>query len=227
LKALAVMVDGRMTHEELVVDDPAEIQASGGRGSAEPGAVDTDGRQTAVGSRLRAARRGRYSVEQLAARSGVSAGSISLIERGRGNPSLSTLIKLAHALDIPLESLFQPSPRPSSGVVRAGEGMRMLLGPSREQPLTYEVLTPNLRGRLTMIRTRIPPGASSGRHPLVHPGEEIIHVVEGSLQLRVADETYLITPGDTVTFDSGMPHGWQNAGGDHVTLLSAMSPPLF
>src|SRR6185437_8258476 len=58
-----------------------------------------------LGRLIRSARGERYSLEALAARSGVSAGLLSQIERGIGNPSFQTL-RVAHALDIPVAELL-------------------------------------------------------------------------------------------------------------------------
>ena len=60
-----------------------------------------------VGKVVRDARRGRFSVEDLSARAGVSSGLISQVERGLGNPSVTTLLKLARALDLPLNAFFE------------------------------------------------------------------------------------------------------------------------
>src|SRR5690348_2456589 len=59
-----------------------------------------------LGRLIRSARGERFSLEALAARSGVSAGLLSQIERGIGNPSFQTLLRVAHALDIPVAELL-------------------------------------------------------------------------------------------------------------------------
>src|ERR1700748_2596001 len=64
------------------------------------------GEMSRLGRILRAARGDRYSLETLAERSGVSTGLLSQIERGIGNPSFQTLLRVAHALDIPVAALL-------------------------------------------------------------------------------------------------------------------------
>src|ERR1700760_2093438 len=59
-----------------------------------------------LGRLIRLARGERYSLDALAARSGVSAGLLSQIERGIGNPSFQTLLPVAPALDIPVAALL-------------------------------------------------------------------------------------------------------------------------
>lgn len=59
----------------------------------------------ALGAAVRRLRRGRFTLAQLAERSGVSVGLLSLIERGRGNPSINTLASIADALEVSLPDL--------------------------------------------------------------------------------------------------------------------------
>ena len=53
---------------------------------------------------------GRYTIESLAERTGLSAGTISQLERGLGNPSFGTLVRLSYALDISLRTMFNGAP---------------------------------------------------------------------------------------------------------------------
>jgi len=59
----------------------------------------------ALGKAVRRARAGRYTIAQLSQRSGISAGLLSLVERGRGNPSINTLGSIAEALGVSLPEL--------------------------------------------------------------------------------------------------------------------------
>ncbi len=77
---------------------------------------------------IRGARQGRYSLDELAGKSGVSAGLISQIERGLGNPSVVTLTKLAYALDLSIGSVFPP-PHPGWAPVLRGGHRSHELGP--------------------------------------------------------------------------------------------------
>lgn len=64
-----------------------------------------------LGRALRRARHGRFTVAQLSERSGVSAGLIGLIERGKGNPAINTIGAIATALDVPLHALIEAAMR--------------------------------------------------------------------------------------------------------------------
>ena len=140
------------------------------RRSAE--AVDT------IGEVIRAARAGRFSIEELAAASGVSAGLISQTERGLGNPSVVTLTKLAYALGLSMSSFFATPG--SDGVVVRADARNRLVMPLSE--LVYELLTPTVHGRLGMVRTTVAPSFCNRDEPFQHPGEECVHLLRGSLR---------------------------------------------
>jgi len=110
-----------------------------------------------LGEMIRRARSGRFTVQELARRAGIAAGSLSQIERGKGNPSFRTLQKIADALGLRIGDLVEAATSTTRGpmVVRRHERARLQVG---YDGLIYELLTPNLRGSLEMLQTRIPPG---------------------------------------------------------------------
>src|SRR5689334_3947390 len=86
-----------------------------------PTRAPTEALMATVGIQLRALRKMRgLTLESLGARSSVSTGLISQIERGRGNPSFNTLVQMAHALDVPIGRLFHTADD-TSPLVRAKE----------------------------------------------------------------------------------------------------------
>ncbi|HET7304007.1 MAG TPA: helix-turn-helix domain-containing protein [Segeticoccus sp.] len=182
------------------------------------------GRELArLGALVRQRRTSRgLSVETLADVAGLSAGIVSMIERGRGNPSLSTLQKLAASLDLPLGQFFQ-GPRTKGLVVRADA--RKKLHPT--EGLVYELLTPDLNRQLEMLRIQIPPGWNNRNQPFQHRGEECVHLVSGWLQIHVGGEDFELRSGDTITYDPSLPHWYDNPSGEAAHTLGVVTPPSF
>jgi transcriptional regulator with XRE-family HTH domain len=164
------------------------------------------------------------SVEALAAAAGVSAGSISQLERGRGNPSFLTLRRLAAALDVPLGHFLQG---PDSGqmVVRADRRKRLQL--PTEPGLVYELLTPGLGGSLEVLRSQIPPGFDNRDQPFKHAGEECVHLLSGAMLIGIGGRRYELDEGDSITYDSSVPHYWVNAADAVAVIIGAVTPPSF
>lgn len=179
-----------------------------------------------LGEVIRNTRSGRFTVQQLARKAGISAGSLSQIERGMGNPAFRTLQKIADALGLRIGDLVEASTGISRGpmVVRKHERARLQLG---FDGLIYELITPNLRGSLEMLQTRIPPGFSNRSTPFRHDGEECVLVVEGDVWVGVGEDIQRLQSGDAITYDPSMPHWWSNESEEEAMVLGAVTPPSF
>jgi transcriptional regulator with XRE-family HTH domain len=186
---------------------------------------DPSGLMRALGEALREARGGRFTIEELARQANVSAGRISQIERGIGNPSFETLWKLASTLEVPIGSLFPAGADQQQMVVRKNNRRRLEIPRDR---LVYEMLTPNGKGRLEILLLDIPPGYNGGSQPsLTHDGEKFIHVYQGELLVSVAGNTWTLCPGDSITFDATDPHFVANHGADLTRIQIVVTPPAF
>ena len=117
------------------------------------------------------------SIEGLAKAAGVSAGGISQIERGVGNPAFTTLVKIAYGMQVPVGSFLRTDQEPPGLVVRKEHRKRLV--PS--EGLIYELLTPDLKRRLEVLRVQIARGFDNSERPFVHEGEECVHMLEGEL----------------------------------------------
>jgi transcriptional regulator with XRE-family HTH domain len=179
-----------------------------------------------LGRAIRAARRAQgLTVERLAREAGVSTGLISQLERGLGNPSFLTLQRLAEALELPFGHFMQ-GPQPQGGmVVRADQRKRLITAQPTE--IVHELLTPDLRGSLEMLRTSVPPGWSNEDQPFHHKGEECVHVLSGTLQVTVGSSSWDLATGDSITYDSDTPHWYANHTDTPVIIIGAVTPPSF
>lgn len=182
-----------------------------------------------LGEIIRQQRAGRFTLQELARAADLSVGSLSQIERGLGNPSFNTLTKLARALDLRIGDLVEAGTartqhKPDSLVVRAGDRARLQIG---SEGLVYELLTPNLKGKLEVLATTVPPGFSNRANPFRHEGEECVVVIEGRLHVGVADDEKTLESGDAITFDPSLPHWWINESGVDAQLFGAVTPPSF
>ncbi len=179
-----------------------------------------------LGDKIRAARQEqKLTIAELTKKSGFSSGYISSVERGLVNPSLSALIKLTSVLDIEPGFLFEDKgPRHQSDpIVKVNERVTLVYPGTN---IHYELLTKNLTTRkVQFLRIVIPPGKNSGPKPLIHEGEEYGLVLKGNMELTLGDVIYKIGPGDSVSFNSTIPHGVFNAGSTPVEAIWVMTPP--
>jgi transcriptional regulator with XRE-family HTH domain len=178
----------------------------------------------AVGSLVREARRGRYSIEDLARVAKVSRGSIQRLERGSGNPSFSTLARVGRALGLPLSALFESPDDGGVFVVRANERRRLLMP---HDGLEYELLVPTLGHTMASLRTIVPLGFDNREKPFQHDGEEFTMILSGRLEAHVGDELYAMEAGSTLIYQASKPHWFRNATKSPVELFGVVSPPIF
>lgn len=185
-----------------------------------------------LGAALRAARAERgLSLRDVAEAAEISASMVSQLEAGKTSPSLSTLRRLAAALGRPVAAFFvepdgQASPAPPARhghVVRRHERKHLHLPASR---LKYELLSPNLSGRIEFLWSEFSPGQPETGFGS-HPGEEAILVLKGALDVWVADEHHRLQAGDAITFDSSIAHRVRNPGPGTCEKISAITPPEF
>ncbi|MXZ31214.1 MAG: cupin domain-containing protein [Acidimicrobiia bacterium] len=180
----------------------------------------------AVGNEIKRLRKLRgMTLEQLAFGSGVSAGLLSQVERGQGNPSFNTLVQVAHALGIPVARLMVGE-QLSSPVVRRSERRRLNLG-TEDELVVMELLTSRLDSALEAIRIVAEPGYSTEETPFVHDGEEFGIVLEGSHAVNVGGAHYVMEAGDSISYSSTIPHWYENPGDVTSVSLWVVTPPSF
>ncbi len=174
-----------------------------------------------VGARLRELREARStSMRALAVKSGLSANALSMIERGRTSPSVSTLYKLADALGVPITEFFAPQAEKHNVLlIKADERTRVPFTHGVWEGLGGEKFT----GRVEPFVLTLESGASSGQHAMVHTGHEFVYCLRGRLEYLVEGGLYELAPGDSLLFAAQLRHRWRNPGGTVTNALIVLS----
>jgi transcriptional regulator with XRE-family HTH domain len=169
-----------------------------------------------IGDRLRAERqRMGMTVREIARRARVSPSLISQIERGKVNPSVSTLWALVTVLGVPISELFSEVPRSENAPAAPAASDR---GPvttpanraaiNLETGVRWERLTAHGDAVVEFLSVVYPPGAAScDEDSLVrHGGKEYGYVTAGRLGVRIGFDEYELEPGMAISFDASAPH---------------------
>ncbi|MBU2610290.1 MAG: XRE family transcriptional regulator [Chloroflexi bacterium] len=174
-----------------------------------------------VASCLRELRKEReMSMRALAQRSGLSANALSMIERGKTSPSVSTLYKLADAMDVPVTAFFGPQMERNRVVfLRATERTRVSFQRGIWEGLGGEQFV----GRVEPFMLTLESGASSGNNSMVHTGHEFVFCLRGQLEYQVEKEIYNLEPGDSLLFSAHLQHRWRNRGNTVTNVLILLS----
>jgi transcriptional regulator with XRE-family HTH domain len=172
-----------------------------------------------VGAKIRQLRTQKaLSLQQLAQRAGVSAASIHKIERNGMVPTITTLMKLAQALNRPVGYFVDEAHEAEPVVYTPAEERRTVF--TSKEGLQLGGITGSY-GQFFMAGAlaEVEPGADSGEQPMEHPGEELVHVLAGSLVFNVDGHEYKMEHGDTVHFRTDRPHRWRNPGSQPAQAL--------
>ena len=190
-----------------------------------------------VGARLKDVREAnQMSQRELAAQSGVTNGLISLIERNKTSPSISSLKRILAVFDMSLSDFFEAPDRVQDKFVfrhaelteinparifqaASGDGLQALS--------LKRVGSGGDESTLLMLYETYDPGADTGPELYAHEGEESGYVISGELLLTVGDRTEVLQAGDAYQFSSRIPHRFRNVGTEPCVIVSACTPPSF
>ena len=192
-------------------------------GAQEPGEGATQtGAEILVGRRIRLLRRQHgLSLKSLAQHSGLNINTLSMIENGKSSPSVGTLQQLAQALAVPLSSFFETTMLQKQVVhLRADQRPGTFFNKTRieslGQGLTGNVVQPFI--------VYLKPEAGSGQQAVLHTGFEFVFCLFGEIIYRIDEKDYTLTNGDSLLFESHLPHRWQNKSTQEAAFLLIFYP---
>lgn len=172
---------------------------------------------TGLGERIRGLRVSRgIAPEELAERADLEAGYLSDVEAGGSAPPLDVLTRIAGAMQIPLAELFIDSiPGPAAEVLR-GEQVPAV----GESGMTAQVLTPRaVVPGLYACRYRLSPKSEAVR-PVRHEGHDWLYVLSGELHVDFDQDSATLREGDSVSFNSNVPHRLSATGEGSAEFLT-------
>lgn len=169
--------------------------------------------------RLRKERK--LTLKELGEKSGLSASFISLLERRKAQPTITSLMNLAKGLEVKLEYFFEP-PKVSNMFHSADDPQYLDI----DSPVTFIRLNANLQEQIMdAILFVLPVGLLAPRE--YRHGEYFYYQLEGEVTFTVGEEIYRLTPGDSLHFKSDLGYVIENTGDIPAKMLWVGSPVLF
>ncbi|WP_308389462.1 XRE family transcriptional regulator [Acidithiobacillus sp. AMEEHan] len=163
-----------------------------------------------IGNTIRELRnRQDLTIADVADLTGISKGMLSKIENAQTAMSLDTLSRLCKALGVSLSALFRnyDVPEGSAQMVKKGEGMEVVRRGTKRGH-TYHLLAYDQGPGKRFEPFLISMDDDAEVFPTFqHPGTEFIYMLEGVIEYRHGNHTYLLEPGDALTFRGDIPHG--------------------
>lgn len=173
-------------------------------------------REYEIGEKVRALRlRRKMGLVELGKHTGLSPALLSKIERSKLFPPLPTLLRIALVFNVGLDYFFvDEKRRKSAGLVRKGERNRFPDDPDTKTPswffecLDYAVSDRKMNAYVADFQTIYPDGSK----PHTHDGIEFLYVTGGTLSLKIGRSEYQLEQGDSIYFDSTVPHSYARVG---------------
>ncbi|RVT96802.1 XRE family transcriptional regulator [Rhodovarius crocodyli] len=181
-----------------------------------------------IGARLRAARAAAgLTLQQLGDQAGLSAAFLSRVERGEATPSIANLIAVAQRLAMPLRDLFEDEvPQAPQGYAVSRLNARAAAEQIQAAGYRFHWLSGDLpQPRLSAFLLEFPVTTDPSATLLEHEGEEILYLLEGSLEFRIGEDVLVLAPGDCVHLLGDRPHMGRNIGTVPARLLMVVTPP--
>jgi transcriptional regulator with XRE-family HTH domain len=164
-----------------------------------------------------------WSLDQLAARSGVSKGVLVSLEQARSNPNLATLARVGDAFGLPVTRLLDAPPEPSVRITGPGDARTLWHGAAGGTGTIIAATEAPWAAELW--RWTVLPGESFGGDPHAPATRELAWVEEGTLTLTVAGARHQVGPGQCARFPGSLPHAYANKGTDAVRLTMIVVVP--
>lgn len=160
---------------------------------------------------LRLRRSHALTLEALAQRSGISKSMLSQIERDRTNPTVATLWRIAHALDVGIDALLGPVDRPDAVDVLPGYGTPAFA--SADRRMHWKILGPvGLAGRFEWYEVRAEPQSLAASEAHEAGTTEHVTVLDGELVVASGDQFARVPTGGTARYRADVRHSIRNDG---------------
>ncbi|NPV74778.1 MAG: helix-turn-helix transcriptional regulator [Anaerolineae bacterium] len=182
------------------------------------------GYELLIGARIKQHRQSQgLSMRELGRRTDLSVSFLSQVERGLVSVSISSLRKIADALDVSI-MFFLDDRVNDDPIVHAGN-RRIEIPPGFSDYI--EVISPNLGQKAEVILAHMSPGSSYAAQPLKAPTDECIYMIQGSIKIGLDGKDYKLNPGDSVCFKGNSLTGVHCVSDENASWFWVITPPEF
>jgi quercetin dioxygenase-like cupin family protein/ribosome-binding protein aMBF1 (putative translation factor) len=182
--------------------------------------------QVNVGERVKQVREDRdLTLQDISQRTDLDVAFLEQIENGNVAPPLGIVIKLAKALDLKMGYFISGEEDRPYTIVRKNDRKVVSRYSSKKGKYYgygYESLAPHKKDRhMEPFLVSLEPSKADEERS-AHDGQEFIYVLEGAMEVRLGEEVYVLEPGDSIYYDSTVPHLVKNHGSDVTRILAVL-----
>ncbi|MEI6126689.1 MAG: XRE family transcriptional regulator [Pseudomonadota bacterium] len=167
----------------------------------------------------------KMTLKEVALKTGVTESLISQIERNKVSPAIDTLLRIADILAMDLEYVFSEFKKTKSvNLVRYDERNKIVM-----PGVTYEQLSKtmgvNKEHGMEAYYMEISPDGEKGSSEYGHKGRELGIMLAGRGEFTFGNETYVLAQGDSISYESDIPHQLRNTGKGTLKAIWVTTPP--
>ena len=178
------------------------------------------------GDKLRIIReKKKLTLKEVGLKAGVSESLISQIERNKVSPAIDTLMMIANVLEIDLEYLFSDLKKTKNiNLVKAENRNKIVLDKIVYQQLSKTIEENGLHS-IEAYEMHIAVSGKSVSNEYGHKGKELGLIIQGKAEFSIGNEKYSLEKGDSISFDSSLPHKLENTGNEELVAFWVITPP--
>ena len=164
----------------------------------------------------------KLSLDGLARLSGVSKSMLAQIERGDGNPTISTLWKISNGMKVPFDALTV-RPKTPYEIVRTSEIQPILEDGGKVR--NFSIFPDGEGRRFAVYYLELEPGSYWQSEPHLRGTTEFITVFEGTIEIVADSQRFLVARGESIRFRGDTVHSYRNTGRENAVLHMILFNP--
>lgn len=177
-----------------------------------------------ISEKIRTLRKGKnLTLKDLSEKTGLSVSFLSQVENGSSSLAITSLKKIAEALNVTINYFFK-TPETHNFLVKVEEEKVFKIEGSNSEFIRISGNFPERK--IESMLVIIPPEQMHGSK-FNHPGEEFVYVLEGALIVNLGGTDYLVKAGDSIQYPSTTEHSWINPLNQNTKILSVTTPLIF
>ncbi len=180
-----------------------------------------------IGQKIKELRKlNNLSLHKLAGLAQISPSGLYKIENNGYAPSITTLIKIANALEKRVSYFVDEEESTNVQLIKKDERRELF---SNISMIKMESFSGGLKDCLLEAAYGvIEPGGNSGKGRMSHKrGEELVICIKGKVEYKIGSEKFVLQKGDSIHFKSEIPHSWKNLFSGKSIIIWVLTPPTF
>lgn len=162
---------------------------------------------------------------ELSQKSGVALATLSRIENGKMTGTLKSHMSISNALEISLPDLYKNLTSSKKQIEVEAKKAKTDVFVHDKDTSSEMLASKSLNKKMMPVIIRITAGGKTQKEEAKPGVERFLYILDGKIEAMVGDERYSLTKGDSLYFESSLPHHFANTGKSEARLLSVTCPP--